>query len=257
MPPSRPPRERPPPLAAAIFDLDGVITRTERVHAAAWKRAFDHFLTQWSSRTGMAQPLFDARADYLAHVDGKPRRDGVVDFLRSRGIDASDEEIDAIAREKNGLFRGLVDEVGVEVFPSSVRFVQALTRAGLPTAVASSSRNCGRILEAAGLGSLFGVRVDGNDLALLGLPGKPAPDLFLETARRLQVRPGRAAVFEDATSGVQAARRGGFGWVVGIARSGNVEALLSAGANRVVEDLAEIDPRTLVDGAPPPRLESP
>jgi beta-phosphoglucomutase family hydrolase len=248
MAPPRPKRPTAGPIAAAVFDLDGVITRTERVHAAAWKQAFDAFLLDRATQTGEAFVPFDPVADYLAHVDGKPRRDGVVDFLHSRGIDTSDDAIDAIAREKNELFRALVDQMGVDVFPSSLVFVRALRRAGVPTAVASSSRNCARILEAAGIGALFGIRVDGNDLALLGLPGKPAPDLFLEAARRLQVRPARAAVFEDAAAGVEAGRRAGYGLVVGLARSGNEAALRDAGADIVVDDLADLDPHRLIAG---------
>ncbi len=233
-------------LKGAVFDLDGVITRTAKVHSRAWKQSFDRFLESYAKRTGTPQRPFDEVKDYLAHVDGKPRHDGVADFLASRSIDAQPSEIDAVAKEKNSFYLSLVDQMGVEVFESSVSLIRILRDAGVPIAVASSSRNCAKILEVAGITEFFDTRVDGNDLSELGLPGKPAPDLFLEAAKRLGVDPRQSAVFEDATSGVEAGRRADYGLVIGVAREGNREELVAAGAHYVVSDLAELDPTELL-----------
>ncbi len=234
-------------LEAAVFDLDGVITGTAKVHARAWKESFDIYLERWSKESGVRQPPFDEVDDYLAHVDGKPRENGVADFLVSRGIEPRPEAVDWICKDKNGRYLRLIEELGVDIFESSVRLIETLRAAGVPTAVASSSRNCAHILAAAKLSHLFDTRVDGNDLAELDLPGKPAPDLFLEAARRLEVDPARSVVFEDATSGVEAGARAGYAIVIGVAREDNADELRAAGAHRVVTDLAEIDPKELLE----------
>jgi beta-phosphoglucomutase family hydrolase len=233
---------------AALFDLDGVLTDTARPHAAAWKRLFDEFLRRRASATGGAWLPFDPRADYLAHVDGRPREDGVRHFPASRGIrlpegSESDPEgaktVAALARHKDRLF-GLELQAGVDPAPGAEALLRALRHLGMRTAVVSSSRNCAAVLEAAGLAGLLDARVDGVDAATLRLPGKPAPDLFLEAARRLGVAPDRGVVFEDALAGVEAGRRGGFGRVVGVDRGGQADALLRHGADVVVRDLSEV-----------------
>jgi alpha,alpha-trehalase len=234
---------------AFIFDLDGVITRTAAVHARAWKRLFDEYLSARAGRTGEPFVPFDLEADYRQYVDGKPRRAGVQSFLASRGIalprgtpnDAAGQEtVHALGKRKDGLFLDSVARDGVEVFDSSVALIRQARAQGVRTAVASSSRNCAAILRAAKLSSLFEVRVDGVDLDRFGLPGKPAADMFLEAARRLGVPPARSVVFEDATAGVEAGRAGGFGLVVGIGAGEHAAALLERGAHAVVADLAAV-----------------
>lgn len=232
---------------AAIFDLDGVITRTARVHAAAWKRLFDDFLRARADRMAVPFQPFDVDTDYPRYVDGKPRFDGVASFLQSRGIELpwgepGDSEdaatIYGLGNRKNRYFHEHLAREGVEVFESSVRLLHALRRAGIKTALVSSSRNAAAVLEAAGLVDLFDARIDGVDLARLHLKGKPAPDLFLLAAERLGVVPARAIVVEDAVSGVEAGRAGRFRHVIGIDRHGRPEALRQAGADLVVPDLA-------------------
>ncbi len=232
---------------AAIFDLDGVVTRTAGVHAQAWKRLFDDFLRERSRRTGEPFRPFDVAVDYPRHVDGKPRLEGVESFLTSRGIalprgEAGDSEdaptVYGLGNRKNRYFREALAREGVEVFDSSVDFLRALRKAGVRTALVSSSRNAASVLETAGLADMFDVRIDGNDLARLGLRGKPAPDLFLLAAKRLEASPSRAVVLEDAISGVEAGRAGRFGHVVGIDRRGTPDVLRQAGADIVVPDLA-------------------
>lgn len=231
----------------AFFDMDGVLTDSARLHAAAWKRLFDDLLHRRAAATGGSFVPF-GEADYLAYVDGRPREDGVRHFLASRGIhlpegSASDPEaadtIAALARRKDRLF-GLELQAGVAPAPGAKALLQALRRIGIRTAVVSSSRNCAAVLEAAGLAGLMDARVDGQEAAALGLAGKPAPDLFLEAARRLGIAPGRAVLFEDALAGVEAGRRGGFGRVVGVDRGGQAAALLHHGADVVIRDLAEV-----------------
>jgi alpha,alpha-trehalose phosphorylase len=224
---------------AVLFDLDGVLTSTASLHAACWEAVFDEVLEDWTRRTGEPQEPFDER-DYLAHVDGKPRYDGVRDFLASRGIDGFD--IDAVADRKQALVEEALDRDGVEAFPGSVEWVLHLRRSGVRTAVVSSSANATEVLRAAGIAGLFDLTVDGRDVATLGLLGKPAPDGFLEAARRLGVAPGRAVVVEDALAGVAAGRDGDFGLVIGVARSAAHEDLRSAGADLVVDDLGELLP---------------
>jgi alpha,alpha-trehalose phosphorylase len=221
----------PLPYDAVLFDLDGVLTSTAALHARCWKAVFDEL--------PLLRP-FDIDEDYLAHVDGKPRYDGVRDFLASRGISLAEDQVRAIGDRKQALVeRALADE-GVEAFPGSVRWVKHLRGQGVLTAVVSSSTNCADVLRSAGLSNLFETTVDGRDLVQLELNGKPAPDGFLEAARRLEVRPGRAVVVEDALAGVTAGRAGGFGLVVGVARGAEPDALRSAGAHMVVEDLEEM-----------------
>lgn len=214
-------------IDAVIFDLDGVVTRTAQVHAQAWKEAF-------------APVPFDPVEDYLAHVDGRPRLEGVRAFLAARGIEADEERVREIGARKNRIFLARVQD-GVAVYATTVGLIRALRRRGVRTAVVTASRNGEAILRAAGLLDLFDARVDGNDAARLSLAGKPAPDTFLHAAQLLGVPPARAAVVEDALAGVQAGRAGGFAQVIGVDRSGQAEALREHGATRVVRDLAELE----------------
>jgi alpha,alpha-trehalose phosphorylase len=218
---------------AVLFDLDGVLTSTAALHARAWKTVFDEL--------PIGEP-FDIERDYIAHVDGKPRYDGVRDFLASRGIYLPEEEVRAIGDRKQALVEKALAGESVEAFPGSVRWVQHLREEGVRTAVVSSSTNATDVLRSAGIHGLFETTVDGRDIVELDLNGKPAPDGFLEAARRLEVAPGRAVVVEDALSGVTAGRAGGFGLVVGVARHAEPSALREAGAHIVVEDLAEMLP---------------
>jgi alpha,alpha-trehalose phosphorylase len=218
---------------AVLFDLDGVLTSTAALHARCWKAVFDEL------------PLlapFDLERDYLDHVDGKPRYDGVRDFLASRDISLPEDRVREIGDRKQLLVEKALEHDPVEAFPGSVEWVEHLRDEGLRTAVVSSSTNAGEILRSAGIDGLFETTVSGRDIAELDLNGKPAPDGFLEAARRLDVSPHRAVVVEDALAGVTAGRAGGFGLVVGVARHAEPDALRSAGADMVVEDLAEMLP---------------
>jgi alpha,alpha-trehalose phosphorylase len=227
---------------AVLFDLDGVLTKTARVHAAAWKKLFDGFLQQHAALTGEPFVPFDIVADYRRYVDGKPRYDGVRDFLASRGVRVSEEQVRDIGDRKQALVEKALAGESVEAFPGSVRWVRHLRDEGVRTAVVSSSTNATDVLRSAGIDGLFETTVDGRDLVELDLNGKPAPDGFLEAARRLDVAPTRAVVVEDALAGVSAGRAGGFGLVVGVARHAEPDALRSAGAHVVVGDLAEMLP---------------
>lgn len=234
---------------AAIFDLDGVVTQTAHVHAAAWKRLFDEYLhTRSQEMEGEFRP-FDADEDYRRYVDGKPRYEGVKSFLESRNIrlpygDPEDppgrETYTGLGNRKNELFRETLREEGVTVYESTVELIRYLREERVSTAIVSSSKNCAPVLKAAGLSDLFPVRVDGVTSAELGLEGKPAPDIFLKAAEMLGVSPDRSIVVEDAISGVEAGRRGGFAFVVGVDRTGHPEALREHGADIVVSDLAEL-----------------
>jgi beta-phosphoglucomutase family hydrolase len=228
---------------AVLFDLDGVLTDTAGIHADCWKKTFDEFLHTHGGGE------FDIQADYLAYVDGKSRYDGVRSFLESRDIelaegDPSDppdrETVCGVGNRKNDLVGEAINAGQVETYPGSVALVRQLLEQGLRTAVVSSSANCEEVLETAKIADLFEDRVDGKVIQELGLAGKPAPDSFLEAARRLGVEPARAVVVEDAISGVQAGRAGAFGLVIGVDRGGNAEALASNGADRVVQDLSEL-----------------
>jgi beta-phosphoglucomutase family hydrolase len=236
-------------VRACLFDLDGVLTKTALVHAAAWKEMFDSFLRERAARTGQAFVPFDAVHDYDEYVDGKPRYDGVRSFLQSRGIElpegAADdapgaETVTGLGNRKNDLVLALIHRQGVQVYEGSARYVRAARDANLHRAVVSSSANCREVLVAARIADLFEVRVDGITLVREHLLGKPAPDMFLAAARKLGVEPGAAAVFEDALAGVAAGRAGGFACVVGVDRTGQAEALRSHGADVVVSDLAEL-----------------
>ncbi|AKF11474.1 Beta-phosphoglucomutase [Sandaracinus amylolyticus] len=230
-----------------VFDLDGVLTRTARLHAAAWKSLFDGFLR---AREGVGFQPFDIQRDYLAYVDGRARRDGVRTFLASRGItlpegDASDPEgaptVEGLAAQKDHWFRDAIARDGVEVDEHAVHLVRALRDRGITRGVASSSRNCIPVLERAGILELFDAIVDGNELERMRLASKPAPDMFLECLRRLGAfAPADAVVVEDATAGVAAGRAGGFGLVVGVDRGGNRDALRDHGAHWVVSSMAEL-----------------
>ncbi len=236
---------------AVLFDLDGVLTDTASQHAEAWKSMFDEFLERWSAERGHPFVPFRIDPDYLDYVDGKPRVEGVASFLESRRIvlpdgspdDPADADtIHGLSRRKNELVLRLIDDTGVTVFPGSVAFVELVLAAGLRAAVVSSSRNAGHVLQAGRIDHYFEDRVDGLVAAQLGLPGKPAPDTFLEAARRLGVEPSRAVVVEDAIVGVEAGRVGGFGFVIGIDREGDPTRLTEHGADIVVTDLGELVP---------------
>ena len=251
---------------AVIFDLDGVVTQTAAVHAAAWKRLFDEYLRGRAAREGAASGAapeaapsgaaadllrpFDLEADYARYVDGKPRYDGVRDFLASRGIqlpmgDPSDppgrETVCGLGNGKNDFFNAEVREHGVRTFPSTIAVIGQLHEAGIRTGLMSSSKNTAMVLDVTGTTDLFEVRVDGVVAAEVGLPGKPDPAMYLEAARRMGVEAARSVVVEDALSGVEAGHRGGFGLVIGVDRLGQAEALRESGADVVVDDLAEVD----------------
>jgi beta-phosphoglucomutase family hydrolase len=236
-------------ITACLFDLDGVLTQTAKIHAQAWKQMFDDYLREWAERQGTEFEAFDRPTDYDEYVDGKPRLDGVRSFLESRGIELpmgsptdppEAETIHALGTRKNDLVLELIRRQGVEPYEGSVRFAEAVRERGLRRAVVSSSTNCRDVLVAAGIDGLFEEVVDGVVAEREGLAGKPAPDTFLFAARRFGAEPSAAAVFEDALAGVESGRRGGFGWVVGVDRTGQAEALARRGADVVVQDLAEL-----------------
>ena len=236
-------------IEACLFDLDGVLTQTAKVHSAAWKQMFDEYLQCRADREGEPFVPFDPGEDYNEYVDGKPRYDGVRSFLESRGIELPDgspddppaaETIDGLGNRKNELVLELIEKNGVEAYEGSVRYVKAAREAGLRRAVVSSSTNCRDVLEAAGMLELFEEIVDGNVAREQGLKGKPAPDTFLAGARAAGVAADKAAVFEDAVAGVAAGRAGSFGFVVGVDRVGHADALRAHGADVVVQDLAEL-----------------
>jgi beta-phosphoglucomutase family hydrolase len=233
-------------VRACLFDLDGVITQTAKVHAAAWKEMFDAFLRQ---RDGDGFTPFDIHGDYDRYVDGLPRADGVRTFLRSRNIDLPEgdpddpptaETVNGLGNRKNDIVQRRIREDGVEVYEGSVRYLHAVRAAGLRTAVVSSSANTAEVLQVTGLTDLFDARVDGQVARERHLPGKPKPDTFLAGAAELGVEPTEAAVFEDALAGVEAGRAGGFGIVVGVDRVGQAAALKEHGADVVVQDLDEL-----------------
>lgn len=224
---------------ACLFDLDGVLTQTAKIHAVAWKETFDELLRQRSQRTGEPFVPFVV-ADYTRYVDGKLRVDGARSFLGSRGIVLPEDELRALAQRKDARMVEILRERHVETYEGSVRFVEAAREKGLKTAVVSASRHCKDVLESAGIEALFDVRVDGNVAAEEHLAGKPAPDTFLAAARALGVEPEQAVVFEDALAGVDAGRAGHFGYVVGVDRIGQTAALREHGADVVVTDLAAL-----------------
>lgn len=234
----------PDTIRACLFDLDGVLTQTAKVHRAAWRQTFEEFIRQ---RDPDFAPFTDA--DYNEYVDGKPRRDGVRDFLRSRGIELPEGDPDdppdadtvaGVGNRKNVLLLREIDEHGVDAYEGSVRYARAAKDAGLLAAVVTASANGEQVIAAAGFADLITVRIDGVVAAREQLRGKPAPDTFLAGARALGVPAGHAAVFEDALSGVAAGRAGDFGYVVGVDRVGQAAALRERGADVVVEDLDEL-----------------
>jgi beta-phosphoglucomutase family hydrolase len=227
-------------VTACLFDLDGVLTQTAKVHAAAWKQMFDAYLRERATRTGEEFVPFDPVADYDRYVDGKPRYEGVRSFLAARGIELPEEAIEELGDRKNEIVLAMIREQGVEAYEGSVRYVRAAREAGLRRAVVSSSTNCRDVLMAAGIDDLFEERIDGVVAERDRLKGKPAPDTFLAGARALGVTPTQAAVFEDALAGVEAGRAGDFGFVVGVDRVGQADALRAHGADVVVQDLAEL-----------------
>ena len=236
-------------ITACLFDLDGVLTQTAKVHAAAWKEMFDAYLLERSTKSGEPFAPFEITTDYTLYVDGKLRQDGVRSFLASRGIVLPDGSADdppaadtvyGLGTRKNILVHEIIRRDGVEVYDGSVLFVEAVRAAGMPTAIVSASRNCREVLIAAGIEHLFDVRIDGVVAGEAGLPGKPAPDTFLAAAARLGVDPAVCVVFEDAVAGVAAGRAGSFGWVVGVDRADHADALRRNGADIVVTDLSEL-----------------
>ena len=239
----------PDTVRACLFDLDGVLTQTAKVHAAAWKQMFDEYLRARAQQSGEPFQEFDAVGDYDRYVDGKPRYDGVRSFLEARGIHLSEgaasdppsaETVHGLGNRKNELVLRLIHDQGVQPYEGSVRYVRAARDAGLRRAVVSSSANARDVLAAAGMAELFEEVVDGHAVEDQGLRGKPAPDTFLAGARALELEPEQAAVFEDALAGVEAGRAGSFGFVVGVDRAGQADELRSHGADVVVSDLAEL-----------------
>jgi len=235
-------------MSAVVFDMDGVVTDTARFHAIAWEEMFNDYLATRAETLGEPLRPF-TEDDYLRFVDGKPRYDGVRSFLQSRGITLCEGTPDdppnmettcGLGNRKNHRFLAALQEGGIHAYPSTVRLAKELQERGVAIAVITSSRNSDEVLGSAGVRDLFAVKVDGNDCATLGLAGKPMPDIFLEAARRLGVTPQRAAVVEDAIAGVEAGRRGGFGLVVGVDRSGRAGELSASGADIVVTDLGEL-----------------
>ena len=236
-------------VSACLFDLDGVLTQTAKVHAAAWKEMFDGFLRERAERSGEAFVAFDAGHEYDEYVDGLPRADGVRSFLAARGIElpegaegdpADAETVKGLGTRKNEFVLKLIKEQGVDPYEGSVRYLHAVRDAGLRRAVVSSSTNCEEVLQAAGITDLLEARVDGRVAERERLRGKPAPDTFLAGARALGVNVEECVVFEDALAGVEAGRAGGFPAVIGVDRTGQAEALAAHGATRVVADLAEL-----------------
>jgi beta-phosphoglucomutase family hydrolase len=236
----------PDTIQACLFDLDGVVTRTAVVHAAAWKETFDAFLRDYAGEQGRP---FDAVADYDEYVDGRPRADGVRAFLDSRGIrlpEGTPEDppdaptVHGLGNRKNVLLLERIRTGGVEAYEGTLRYLEAVRAEGLRTAIVSSSANCRDVLRSVGAEHFFDVRIDGVVAAERLLPGKPHPDTFLAAAHDLGVEASRAAVFEDALAGMDAGRAGGFGYVVGVDRVGQADALYTHGATIVVKDLAEL-----------------
>ncbi|WP_055479406.1 HAD family hydrolase [Sphaerimonospora mesophila] len=236
-------------VRGCLFDMDGVLTRTARIHAAAWRRAFDDFLREHAERTGVPFVPFDEVTDYERYVDGKKRLDGTRTFLAARGVDLPEGSPDdppgtptlyGLSNRKNDLVSAYLDERGVEVFEGSARYVRAVRDAGLHRAVVSSSANTERVLAAAGLADLFEARIDGVVAQERGLAGKPDPDMYLAGAEALGLKPAEAAVFEDALAGVAAGRAGDFAFVVGVDRLGQADALREHGADIVITDLAQL-----------------
>ena len=233
---------------AVLFDLDGVITTTEKIHSACWKKTFDEFLRAWASKKGEDFAPFNEKDDYLEHVDGKPRYEGVRSFLLSRAIELpegdtnsppGEQSVFGLGNRKNQMFAETLEKESPRIYQTSVALARHLKEAGFRLAVVSSSRNCRAVMAAAGVEGLFEVTVDGVTATEKGLRGKPEPDTFLEAAFALGTKPARSIVIEDAAAGVAAGASGGFGLVIGVARKQNEEELFSNGADMVVSDLIE------------------
>ena len=234
---------------AVLFDLDGVITNTANIHATCWKQMFDGYLRQRAQQRGEPFRPFEVATDYRLYVDGKPRFDGVRDFLSSRGIQLPEgtaedsteaETVCGLGNRKNDLVNHVLADVGVEPYEGTVQFIHQLRHHGFKIAVVTSSEHCASILTAAELDALFDAQVDGHTIHAQHLAGKPAPDTYLLAAKLLGVKPARSIVVEDAISGVEAGANGNFGLVIGVARKGNAEELQHHGANLVVNDLSEL-----------------
>lgn len=234
---------------AVVFDMDGVITKTAKTHALAWKKMFDGYLFFRAKQFDEPFAEFILPDDYLKYVDGKPRYKGVESFLESRNIviplgspldTPGFETICSLGNRKNEAFNEVIASEGVEVFQSTVDLMDNLISNGIKLGVASSSKNCKQVLDVVNLTSKFSARVDGISLAELGLQGKPEPDIFLKTCEYLEVNPRLAIIVEDAVSGVQAGKKGNFGLVIGLARENNSEELLENGADAVFEDLSDL-----------------
>ena len=243
----------PPNILACLFDLDGVLTQTAKVHARAWKETFDAFLKERAQKSGGEFRPFDEVTDYDEYVDGKPREEGVRSFLAARHIPVPEgsendppdaHSVHGLANRKDALFLHLIRSRGVEPYEGSIRYVHAAREAGLKLAVVTSSRHCDEVLAAARMQGVFDAKVDGNVAHAKGLTGKPAPDTYLEAARMLEAAPPHSAVYEDALAGVQAGRAGGFGMVIGVDRAGQADALRAHGADIVVKDLADLMKRS-------------
>jgi len=236
-------------VAACLFDMDGVVTQTATVHAAAWKEMFDEFLREHAESTGTEFVPFDSHHEYDAYVDGKPRLDGTRSFLESRGIELPEGKPDdppgtptiyGLSNRKNDLVLAKVAAGGVQVYEGTVTYINTVREKGISTAIVSSSANTQLILDSAGLAGLFDVRVDGVIAKERGLRGKPAPDTFLAAAEALKVPASHAVVFEDALAGVEAGRAGHFALVVGVDRVGQAAELAEHGADVVVKDVADL-----------------
>ncbi|MFF5175963.1 HAD family hydrolase [Micromonospora sp. NPDC000089] len=236
-------------VTACLFDLDGVLTQTAKVHNAAWKQTFDDFLRRHAAETGEPFRPFDPGLDYNRYVDGRPRADGVRTFLASRGITLPEgqpddppeaDTVNGVGNRKNVVLLDTIHRQGVDVYPGSVTYLRAAVAAGLRRAVVSASANCQDVVAAAGLEPLLEARVDGVVARAEGLRGKPHPDTFLAGAKLLGVEPANAVVFEDALAGVEAGKAGGFGYVVGVDRVGQADELRAHGADIVVTDLADL-----------------
>ncbi len=234
---------------AVLFDLDGVLTATAKVHAVSWKRMFDEFLSRRAQENNEPFVPFEIDTDYKHYVDGKPRLEGVRSFLNVRGIQLppgnqdtpiNSDTVHSLGKRKNKIFNFILETEGIEVYETSVHWVRYLRSQKIKTAVVSSSRNCEAVLKAANITDLFDVRVDGKVAANLGIPGKPAPDTFLKAAEMLDAKPERCVVVEDAISGVQAGHAGNFRLVIGVNRNDDAHALLKNGADIVVTDLGEM-----------------
>ena len=234
---------------AVLFDLDGVLTDTQGLHAACWKKRFDEFLRNRAESRGEEFHPFSITDDYYLYVDGRLRSDGVRDFLQSRNINLPEGDPDAppesetvsgLGNRKNDMVNALMESEGIEVYSDSVAWVRLLREQGFKTAVVSASSNCKTVLNSAKILDLFDTIVDGTVAADLGLAGKPSPDTFLKAAEQLDAEPKRTVVVEDAISGVQAGRSGGFALVIGVARKGNAQALKENGADIVVASLDEL-----------------